>query len=76
MKEVLKIAKEKRTKYIGARFTKSEKEDIENIADLLNMNNSDLVRDALFSHINQPLFFLSSLLFLFLHKLLQLPSQF
>lgn len=49
---MIEIAKEKRTKYIGARFTKSEKEDIENIADLLNMNKSDLVRDALFSHIN------------------------
>ena len=47
-----KIVKENRTEFIGARFTKSEKEDIENTVDLLNMSNSDLVRDALFSHIN------------------------
>jgi len=49
---VTKIVKENRTEFIGARFTKSEKEDIENTVDLLNMSNSDLVRDALFSHIN------------------------
>lgn len=52
MKEVLKIVKENRTEYIGARFTKSEKEDIENTGDLLNISNSDLMRDAIFSHIN------------------------
>lgn len=47
-----KIAIENRTKYIGARFTKSEKRDVENMANLMNIRISDLLRDAIFSHIN------------------------
>jgi len=49
---LIKIAKENRTKYIGARFTESEKTDIKKIADLTDTRLSNLLREAIFSHIN------------------------
>lgn len=46
------IIKKNRIKFIGARFTAEEKKDIEKIADLTDTSLSDLLRDAIFSHIN------------------------
>ena len=46
------IIKKNRIKLIGARFTAEEKKDIEKIADLTDTSLSDLLRDAIFSHIN------------------------
>jgi hypothetical protein len=42
----------KRTKYIGARFTEREKALIEHFADKRDFTLSELIRQALFSHIN------------------------
>ena len=40
----------KKTKYIGARFTEKEKEDIEELVKVLDLNLSEFIRDAIFSH--------------------------
>ncbi|KKL59263.1 hypothetical protein LCGC14_2217110 [marine sediment metagenome] len=41
-----------RTRYIGARFTEKEKENIQEIAKKTNQTISELFREAIFSHIN------------------------
>ncbi|TFF63580.1 MAG: hypothetical protein EU521_01110 [Promethearchaeota archaeon] len=38
--------------YVGARFTEKEKEYIEKIADKRDLTLSELLREAIFSHIN------------------------
>ncbi len=43
---------ENRNHYIGARFTKKEKETIQNAAKTKNQNISELIRDAIFTHLN------------------------
>lgn len=43
---------DKRTHYIGARFTKREKDSIKKAADGFNITLSTLVRQAVFSHLN------------------------
>lgn len=43
---------EKRDQLIGARFTKREKEIIENFAESQNTNLTDFVRESIFSHMN------------------------
>jgi len=43
---------EKREQLIGARFTKREKEIIENFVKSQNTNITDFVREAIFSHMN------------------------
>ena len=40
----------KKTKYIGARFTEKEKEDIENLVEDLDLSLSEFIRDAILSH--------------------------
>lgn len=40
-----------RNHYIGARFTEDEKNYIEKIAQKYDLNLSDLLREAIFSHI-------------------------
>ncbi len=41
-----------RTHYIGARFTKGEKDSIKEVADRLNMTLSTLIREGVFSYLN------------------------
>lgn len=41
-----------RNHFIGARFNKEEKDYIRNMANERNMSVSDLVREAIFSHLN------------------------
>jgi len=41
-----------RTCYIGARFTEREREHIQKIAKKRNQTISELIREAIFSHIN------------------------
>lgn len=43
---------EKRDHLIGARFTKREKEIIENFTESRNTNLTDFVREAIFSHMS------------------------
>ena len=41
-----------RTHYIGARFTKVERDSIKEVADRLNMSLSTLIREGVFSYLN------------------------
>ncbi len=41
-----------RTHYIGARFTKREKDSIKEVADRLNITLSTLIREGVFSYLN------------------------
>lgn len=43
---------EKREQLIGARFTRREREIIENFVESQNTNITDFVREAIFSHMN------------------------
>jgi hypothetical protein len=45
------MVKQRRTEYIGARFTKKERQTIEEFAKDHNLTLTNLVRQALFSHI-------------------------
>lgn len=46
------MGKENKAHYIGARFTEKEKQYIQKFADQKDLNLSDLLREALFSHIS------------------------
>lgn len=41
-----------RNHYVGARFTEKEKETIQNAANIRNQTISELIRDAIFTHLN------------------------
>ena len=44
--------KDIKNQYIGARFTEEEKKEIQEFVDSMNTNLSDLIREAIFFHIN------------------------
>jgi len=46
------MGEKNKVKYIGARFTKKEKEEIEGIANLREITLSDFLRNAVFLYIN------------------------
>lgn len=44
--------RKKRNTFINVRFTEEEKQEIQELVDSMDINLSDFMRDAIFSHIN------------------------